>query len=138
VGTVEQILCHDRDAPAAFAHPTITASGFRVSARRQGVSNHAHSGFAPVPQETPPMPRTPEPSAAAVTNDARWAAVAARDARCDGAFVYAVATTGVYCRPSCPARPKRENMRFHAAWADAEAAGFRPCKRCKPRGEPLP
>jgi AraC family transcriptional regulator of adaptative response/methylated-DNA-[protein]-cysteine methyltransferase len=64
--------------------------------------------------------------------------VAAHDARCDGSFVYSVATTGVYCRPSCSARPKRENVRFHATWADAEAAGFRPCKRCKPRREPLP
>jgi AraC family transcriptional regulator of adaptative response/methylated-DNA-[protein]-cysteine methyltransferase len=86
------------------------------------------------------MPRTPPPraAAAAVPDDARWAAITARDARRDGSFVYSVVTTGVYCRPSCAARPKRENVRLHATWADAEAAGFRPCRRCKPRGVPLP
>jgi AraC family transcriptional regulator of adaptative response/methylated-DNA-[protein]-cysteine methyltransferase len=79
------------------------------------------------------MPRTPLP-----TGDAdRWAAASARDAHFDGSFVYSVATTGVYCRP-CAARPKRENVRFHATWADAEAAGFPPCKQCGPHGELLP
>jgi AraC family transcriptional regulator of adaptative response/methylated-DNA-[protein]-cysteine methyltransferase len=64
---------------------------------------------------------------------ARWAAVAARDGAADGRFCYSVSTTGVYCRPSCPSRPaRRENVAFHATPADAEAAGFRPCKRCKP------
>lgn len=63
----------------------------------------------------------------------KWAAVVARDARADGSFVYAVASTGVYCRPSCPSRPKRRaNVSFFKACADAEAAGFRACKRCKP------
>src|SRR6266446_5470808 len=51
----------------------------------------------------------------------------------DGKFYYSVATTGVYCRPSCAARlPRPENVRFHASRKDAEIAGFRPCKRCKP------
>lgn len=69
-------------------------------------------------------------------DDLRWAALADRDARADGAFVYAVRTTGVYCRPSCAARrPKPENVTFHATCAEAEAAGFRPCRRCRP-GEP--
>lgn len=68
-----------------------------------------------------------------------WAAVAARDQSFDGKFFYAVATTGVYCRPSCAARlAKRENVSFHASCRDAEAAGFRPCKRCKPDEPPLP
>jgi AraC family transcriptional regulator of adaptative response/methylated-DNA-[protein]-cysteine methyltransferase len=68
------------------------------------------------------------------TNDeARWAAVLARDSAYDGRFYYSVATTGVYCRPSCPARrPKRGHVRFHATREGAERAGFRPCKRCKP------
>ena len=66
-------------------------------------------------------------------DDARWAAVAARDARRDGDFYYCVETTGVYCRPSCPSRPaKRANVRFCATAAEAEAAGFRPCRRCRP------
>ena len=65
--------------------------------------------------------------------DPRWAAVAARDRAFDGQFYYSVGTTGVYCRPSCAARLARPgNVRFHATGADAEKAGFRPCKRCKP------
>jgi AraC family transcriptional regulator, regulatory protein of adaptative response / methylated-DNA-[protein]-cysteine methyltransferase len=66
-------------------------------------------------------------------DDARWAAFIARDAGLDGEFFIAVKTTGIYCRPSCAARrPKRENVRFFATAAEAERAGFRPCKRCKP------
>ena len=72
-------------------------------------------------------------------NDAaRLAAVRRRDRAADGRFVYAVLTTGVYCRPSCPARPARvENIRFHPTCEAAEAAGYRPCKRCKPNGADL-
>jgi uncharacterized protein len=71
-----------------------------------------------------------------VTDATRWAAVVEKNSRFDGSFVYSVATTGVYCRPSCPARPaKRMNVRFHATCAEAQAAGFRPCKRCKPTGD---
>lgn len=65
--------------------------------------------------------------------DPRWQDVVARNARADGEFVYSVKTTGVYCRPSCAARlAKPENVRFHATPAEAERAGFRACKRCKP------
>ena len=65
--------------------------------------------------------------------DPRWAVIRARDARADGRFVYSVRTTGVYCRPSCGARPARpENVAFHDSPAAAEQAGFRPCRRCKP------
>jgi AraC family transcriptional regulator, regulatory protein of adaptative response / methylated-DNA-[protein]-cysteine methyltransferase len=71
--------------------------------------------------------------AAAAENDPRWASVVARDPGADGTFYYSVKTTGVYCRPSCAARLARpENIRFHTTCADAEQAGFRPCKRCKP------
>jgi AraC family transcriptional regulator of adaptative response/methylated-DNA-[protein]-cysteine methyltransferase len=71
--------------------------------------------------------------AAATVNDPRWAAVRARDPAADGQFFYSVRTTGVYCRPSCGARtPRPENVRFHATAAEAEGAGFRPCRRCKP------
>ena len=74
-------------------------------------------------------------TAGAVTVDAdRWAAVLARD---DADFYYSVRTTGVYCRPSCAARrPRRENVAFHATTADAEQAGFRPCRRCRPDEAP--
>ena len=71
-------------------------------------------------------------------DDARWRAVERRDRAADGTFVYSVQTTGVYCRPSCAARlPRRENVSFHATCADAERAGFRPCKRCRPNAPGL-
>ncbi|MDY0871674.1 methylated-DNA--[protein]-cysteine S-methyltransferase [Dongia rigui] len=80
------------------------------------------------------MTRTEKTDRAAATlNDPRWAAVVARDATADGRFFYSVKTSGVYCRPGCKARPARpENVAFHDHAAAAEAAGFRPCKRCKP------
>jgi AraC family transcriptional regulator of adaptative response/methylated-DNA-[protein]-cysteine methyltransferase len=66
-------------------------------------------------------------------NDSRWESLLARDPAADGKFYYSVKTTGVYCRPSCAARPARpENVQFHATCEAAERAGFRPCKRCKP------
>lgn len=76
-------------------------------------------------------------AAAAIEADPRWVAVRARDASADGTFFYSVATTGVYCRPSCAARlPRAHNVAFHATRAEAERAGFRPCKRCKPDQPP--
>src|SRR5438105_4242513 len=67
-------------------------------------------------------------------HDARWDAVLARDRRADGQFVYAVRSTGVYCRPSCASRrPRREVVVFFDDPAGAETAGFRPCRRCHPR-----
>ena len=70
--------------------------------------------------------------------DPRWKAVLGRDAQAEGDFVYSVASTGVYCRPACAARtPNPGNVAFHADPAAAEAAGFRPCKRCRPNEAPL-
>ena len=64
---------------------------------------------------------------------ARWQAVLGRDARFDGRFVYAVRSTGIYCRPSCPSRrPRREQVLFFALPRAAEGAGFRSCRRCRP------
>jgi AraC family transcriptional regulator of adaptative response/methylated-DNA-[protein]-cysteine methyltransferase len=69
----------------------------------------------------------------AIDDDARWAAFVTRDAVFDGTFYACVETTGIYCRPSCPARrARREHVSFYDTPADAEAAGFRPCKRCRP------
>jgi AraC family transcriptional regulator of adaptative response/methylated-DNA-[protein]-cysteine methyltransferase len=66
-------------------------------------------------------------------HDSRWPAVVARDATANGSFYYSVRTTGVYCLPSCRARLARpENVRFHRTREDAERAGFRPCRRCRP------
>ncbi len=75
-----------------------------------------------------------EPSASPVSqDDGRWQAVLARDRRADDEFYYAVSSTGVYCRPSCGARtPNRRNVTFYPSCAEAERAGFRACKRCRP------
>ena len=63
-----------------------------------------------------------------------WQAVLDRDTRFDGIFIYAVQSTGVYCRPGCPARrPRREQVSFFATIAEAEQAGYRACKRCRPQ-----
>ncbi|WP_348644118.1 bifunctional DNA-binding transcriptional regulator/O6-methylguanine-DNA methyltransferase Ada [Methylobacterium sp. WL12] len=72
-------------------------------------------------------------SPADLSDAARHAAVAARDGAFDGRFVYSVRSTGVYCRPSCPSRAALpRNVAFHATCEAAEAAGFRPCRRCRP------
>jgi len=77
------------------------------------------------------------PRAADTEHDPRWAAVLARDAAADGSFFYSVSSTGIYCRPSCPARrPRPVHVRFHATRAEAERAGFRPCRRCRPDAAP--
>ena len=65
--------------------------------------------------------------------DLRWKALAARDRAADGTFVYAVTSTGVYCRPSCPSRrPRADRVRFFDTTLEATARGFRACKRCRP------
>lgn len=69
--------------------------------------------------------------------ETRYEAVASRDARFDGAFFFAVETTGIYCRPSCPAvTPKRKNVRFYPTAAAAQGNGFRACRRCRPDAVP--
>ncbi|MEW2386902.1 DNA-3-methyladenine glycosylase 2 family protein [Streptomyces venezuelae] len=69
--------------------------------------------------------------------ETRYEAVRSRDARFDGAFFFAVRTTGIYCRPSCPAvTPKRQNVRFYTTAAAAQTSGFRACRRCRPDAVP--
>ena len=81
---------------------------------------------------------TPAVSARFTSDDDRWSAILRRDPAADGAFFYSVRSTGVYCRPSCAARlPRRSNVSFHRTTSDAERAGFRPCKRCRPNEAPL-
>jgi AraC family transcriptional regulator of adaptative response/methylated-DNA-[protein]-cysteine methyltransferase len=83
----------------------------------------AASNEMPVPQPNP-----------AAGEEARWNALSARDSSQDGRFVFAVSSTGVYCRPSCPARrPRRENVRFFLRPEQAEEAGYRACLRCRPK-----
>lgn len=80
----------------------------------------------PVAEKSGEMPTATE-------QDPRWDRVVARDRAADASFWYSVATTGVYCRPSCPSRiANPKNVRFHDSIAEARSAGFRPCKRCKP------
>ncbi|UWE13730.1 DNA-3-methyladenine glycosylase 2 family protein [Actinacidiphila bryophytorum] len=71
------------------------------------------------------------------TEDSRYEAVRSRDARFDGVFFFGVSSTGIYCRPSCPAiTPKRANVSFYATAAAAQGAGFRACRRCRPDAVP--
>lgn len=84
------------------------------------------------------MEASHEVKAAAQSNPAadepRWSAVIARDSTQDGKFVFAVSSTGIYCKPSCPSRrPRRENVQFFRHPDQAEQAGYRACLRCKPR-----
>jgi AraC family transcriptional regulator, regulatory protein of adaptative response / methylated-DNA-[protein]-cysteine methyltransferase len=80
------------------------------------------------------MPSGPNPAMVQPSDDSRWNAVVARDATHDGEFVFAVSSTGVYCRPSCAARrPRRENVRFFLRPEAAEQAGYRACLRCRPK-----
>src|SRR5437762_4125982 len=82
------------------------------------------------------MPTTfrAEPTAARLDSDEAWRAVEQRDPRFDGRFVYAVKSTRIYCRPSCPSRrPMRARVTFYTAPTAAEEAGYRACRRCHPR-----
>src|ERR1700737_2286275 len=78
----------------------------------------------------------PQPSTQSeMADDPRWARIVARDKTADGYFWYSVATTGIYCRPSCPSRTANpRNVQLHDTLAAAKATGFRPCKRCNPDG----
>jgi AraC family transcriptional regulator of adaptative response/methylated-DNA-[protein]-cysteine methyltransferase len=84
------------------------------------------------PTSSQPGPARTSPTQ--INDDRRWNAVVGRDSSRDGEFVFAVSSTGVYCRPSCPARrPRRENVTFYLRPDQAEKAGFRACLRCRPR-----
>jgi AraC family transcriptional regulator, regulatory protein of adaptative response / methylated-DNA-[protein]-cysteine methyltransferase len=81
------------------------------------------------------MQKNQKTAAKLVADDPRWAQVVARDRSADGQFWYSVATTGIYCRPSCPSRVANpKNVQLHDTLEDAKATGFRPCKRCNPDG----
>ncbi|MFC8567105.1 DNA-3-methyladenine glycosylase 2 family protein [Streptomyces sp. NPDC057245] len=91
----------------------------------------------PVWRKLEHVTRTAEYEDETTRDDARYDAVRSRDARFDGAFFFAVETTGIYCRPSCPAvTPKRHNVRFFATAAAAQGSGFRACRRCRPDAVP--
>lgn len=83
------------------------------------------------------MPRSSLARTGSLLDDAAWTTIVARDGAARGRFVIGVITTGIYCAPGCPARlPRRENLRRFATADEAEAAGFRACRRCTPRAAP--
>jgi len=97
---------------------------------------NSETATAPMTRETKATarPDTAGPNKTTSTDDRRWQAVVSRDAAHDGAFVFAVSSTGVYCRPSCPSRrPRRENVSFFARPELAEQSGYRACLRCRPK-----
>jgi AraC family transcriptional regulator of adaptative response/methylated-DNA-[protein]-cysteine methyltransferase len=91
------------------------------------------------PMNTRNIDRTTDVTAGVATaDDPRWARVVARDRAADGHFWYSVATTRIYCRPSCPSRTANpKNVTLHDTLAAAQATGFRPCRRCTPDGDSL-
>lgn len=90
------------------------------------------------PTKAPTTRQSDKTASTVASNDRRWEALTKRDKLCDGQFYYAVKTTGVYCRPSCGARlPLAANVAFYDTQDEALAAGFRPCKRCKPDQQSL-
>src|SRR5580698_1946036 len=92
------------------------------------------SGEMPIAHSNSTKPTSYQASQAQTGDEQRWNAVVARDSARDGEFVFAVSSTGVYCRPSCAARrPRRENVTFFSHPDHAEKAGFRACLRCRPR-----
>lgn len=91
------------------------------------------TGMATVPQSSVSPAPARNPALQKPSDDAQWSAVLRRDRSADGSFVYAVVTTGIYCRPSCPSRkPHRARARFFSTPALAAAAGYRACRRCQP------
>jgi AraC family transcriptional regulator, regulatory protein of adaptative response / methylated-DNA-[protein]-cysteine methyltransferase len=87
----------------------------------------------PMPEVRTPPTKTAVPPVN-TSDDTRWQALTNRDAEHDGEFVFAVSSTGIYCKPSCSARrPRRENVSFYATPEQAEKAGFRACLRCRPK-----
>jgi AraC family transcriptional regulator of adaptative response/methylated-DNA-[protein]-cysteine methyltransferase len=118
-------------APTAVAAPRPKPLQVLTSPK----SNLPQTG-TPMPEVHTPLHRKKRPADDDVAS-ARWRAVHARDRTADGTFVFAVKTTGVYCRPSCPARrPRPENVEFFSDGVAARAAGYRSCKRCLPDDVP--
>jgi AraC family transcriptional regulator, regulatory protein of adaptative response / DNA-3-methyladenine glycosylase II len=118
---------------------TSTPAGNRAAAARRGTAGnravaaeHGSPGNRAVAAE-----RAPARGLTGMDDEQQYQAAASKDPRFDGVFFIAVTSTGIYCRPSCPAiTPKRENMRFYRSAAAAQDAGFRACKRCRPDASP--
>lgn len=120
-------------APPTAEAPTPPSAGLEMLTSPKSI---ASTPGAPVSESPTPLYRKKRP-ANEDASTARWRAVCARDRSADGSFVFAVSTTGIYCRPSCPARrPLQENVEFFEEGGAARAAGFRACKRCSPDEQP--
>ncbi|KAG8690312.1 hypothetical protein FRC08_010570 [Ceratobasidium sp. 394] len=117
-------------AGALFAHPDPTVtSPWTLVAPDPSITQYSPLQSTPLPsiEQTPPTPITE----LFLTPDSRWQAIIDRTP--DAPFVYGVLSTRIYCRTTCPARrPLRDNVNFYNSPSEAVAAGFRPCKRCKP------
>src|SRR5690606_19128039 len=124
---LQRVYVPDRDPGPGFDRKKWNDSSQVVDAISYVVMHHGHAFRL----ETGTMlTRTPSTT---TLDEERWRAVVNRDRAYEGKFVLAVHTTGIFCRPGCPARtPKRENISFFDTTADALRAGFRPCKRCRP------
>src|ERR1700757_2772857 len=106
-------------------------SGNRVASPRDAVDDWTMF----FPTACGKMRMITKPTSSSVADDIRWMRIVARDKTADGQFWYSVATTGLYCRPSCPSRVANPiNVQLHDTLEDAKATGFRPCKRCNPDG----
>src|SRR6516165_3112421 len=108
-------------------------AGNGVRGQKSGGNVAFDEGFSAIMSAA--LARLSQSKPAEVADDPRWARVLARDKTADGQFWYSVATTGVYCRPSCPSRtadPK--NVQLHDSLESAKATGFRSCRRCNPEG----
>src|SRR5208282_3676009 len=124
--------------------PSVLAGELRLQAVIRGYPPGSLSDFrqlwsvrAGIVEDVTQTITTPAGGVPALDDERRYQAAVSKDPRFDGVFFIAVTSTGIYCRPSCPAiTPKRENMRFHRTAAAAQEAGFRACKRCRPDASP--
>lgn len=114
----------------------MTTNAILTTAPIATLTSELHLKNMPASQKSPLQPAADDPSEAfdSAENAERWQVVLARNAAHDGQFVYAVSTTGVYCRPSCPSRrPRRSSVEFFLTPDHAERAGYRACLRCRPK-----
>ena len=124
--------------------PSVLAGELRLQAVIRGYPPGSLSDFrqlwsvrAGIVEDVTQTITTPAGGVPALDDERRYQAAVSKDPRFDGVFFIAVTSTGIYCRPSCPAiTPKRENMRFYRGAAAAQEAGFRACKRCRPDASP--
>src|SRR5262249_14652715 len=124
----------NRSHPAGWRTRSDLKAGIGVRPKKiGGMFNSVPYGKCKIMTAT--LARTPKTTPPSVADDPRWARIVARDKTADGHLWYSVATTGVYCRPSCPSRiANPENVQLHDTLQSARATGFRPCRRCNPDG----